>query len=342
MAAENPRPKARRTWSAFADRRRLPSDYEIVTHDLNWTTRKARSSALEANPSSPSNQWILTYRDRSPFAVDDWTGFLDPAEMTYRKYVGHQDEQETMVAGILEEYHKAGHDQRLTPAWREALRKLFTATRFSGHATQMCHAYLGQMAPNSYITNAASFAAADQLRRVSVVAYRTRELQLAFPDEGFGTTERAIWEAEPGWQPARKAWELALIAYDWGESFAAVNLVLRPTLDDLLIRQLGEVARDNGDEQTWLLLANLQADAQRCRDWSAALAKFAVARRPANGEVLQRWIGRWQPRADEAARGLAKLLENLPQAGRPAAQAAAQAIAARGTLLAEIGLPSAT
>ena len=42
----------------------------------------------------------------------------------------------------------------------------------------------------------------------------------------------------PAWQPARKAVERALCIYDWGEAFTAVNLVLRPTLDDLWLRQL--------------------------------------------------------------------------------------------------------
>lgn len=341
MATESPRAKARRTWSAFGDRRRMPSEYEIVTQDLNWTARKARTSALEANPTSPSNQWFLTYRDRSPLKVDDWTGFLDPEAITYRKYVAQQDEQETMVAGILEEYRKADRDQGLTPVWRQALRKLFTATRYPAHAAQMCHAYLGQMAPNSYITNAATFAAADQLRRVTVIAYRTRELQLAFPDEGFATTEKAVWEGEADWQEARKAWEFALIAYDWGECFAAVNLVLRPVLDDLLLRQVGLVARDNGDEQTWLLLSNLAADAKWCRDWTVALARFALEQRPENGPVLQRWIDRWMPRAKAAAGGIGHMLETLPAEGRAADQAVAEALGVQRAIMADIGLKTA-
>ena len=31
-----------------------------------------------------------------------------------------------------------------------------------------------------------------------------------------------------GWQPARKAIEYALVSYDWGEAFTALNLVLAP------------------------------------------------------------------------------------------------------------------
>jgi hypothetical protein len=46
----------------------------------------------------------------------------------------------------------------------------------------------------------------------------------------------------------------------------------RPTLDQVLIRQLANAARDNDDDLTWLLLGNLAADADRCTRWSLALA----------------------------------------------------------------------
>ena len=41
-----------RTWSRFGQIRRVPSEYEIVPHDTNYTTRQGRASALESNPTS--------------------------------------------------------------------------------------------------------------------------------------------------------------------------------------------------------------------------------------------------------------------------------------------------
>ncbi|HVZ71429.1 MAG TPA: toluene hydroxylase [Polyangia bacterium] len=306
----------RRTWSAFGDLRRIPSEYEIVTHDTNYTARRGRTAALEQNPSSAANLWFLTYRDKSPLRAESWLEFRDPDEVTYRSYVTAQARHESFVAGILDEYATAGSDRRLGAAWCETLAALFTPARFPWHGLQMCAAYLGQMAPSSYITNCAAFAAADLLRRVSLVAYRTRELERARPELRFGTAERDRWESDDAWQGARRAIELALATYDWAESFTAVNLVLLPTLDDVWLRQLGEAARANRDEETWLLLSNLALDAQRCRRWSGALAKYALERRPENEAVLRRWIDVWTPRADEAAAGLAKI---LAKAGQPEA-----------------------
>jgi toluene monooxygenase system protein E len=301
-------PRRHPTWSAFGELGRIPSEYEIVTHDTNYTLRAGRTAALELNPSAPANLWFLTYRDRSPLQVPDWDGFRDPDQLTYRRYVTLQDEQETVVRGILDEYSEAGHDAGLPGEWLGTLALLFTAARRPAHAVQLCHAYLGQMAPSSYISNCAAFAAGDMLRRVSLLAYRTRELQLAHPAVGFGTGDRARWETHPAWQPARRALEEALATYDWGESFVAVNLLLRPALDDVLLRRLGQAARAAGDDLTWLLLGSLEIDAARCRRWSTALAEFAVAARPGNAAVIERWTNRWAPRAQAAAEALGQAL----------------------------------
>ena len=323
----------RRTWSDFGDVRRVPSEYEIVTHNTNWTLRKGRASALEASASSPANLWFLTYRDRSPLHVEDWSSFRDPDEITYRRYVTIQDEQETVVASLLEKYAAAGHDKAHSPTWRSCLAKLFAPARYSAHAMQMTYAYLAHMAPSSYISNCAAFAAADMLRRVSLTAYRTRELQRTWLEDGFGLAERAVWETEPGWQEARKALELSLIAYDWAECFCAINLVLRPSIEHVLNCQLGELARRNDDEQTWLLLSNLSLDSERCDRWSAALARFAIDRRPGNRDVLRRWIAKWAPRADLAVAGLSNLMCGLASNAASESEIASGARSRREALL---------
>jgi toluene monooxygenase system protein E len=332
------RPRRLRTWSAFGDLGRVPSDYEIVTHGLNYTYRPGRAAALESNPTAPMNMWFLTYRDKSPLQADTWDGFRDPEELTYRKYVTLQDEAETVAEKVLDEFEAVGHDSKLTPEWLRVLASVFTPMRYPTHGLQMCQAYLGLMAPSSYTQTASVFATADLLRRVTLVAYRAKQLEKAHPAAGFVTGERRIWETEADWQPARRAVEQALVAYDWGECLTAVNLVLRPTLEEVLLRQLALVADANGDQLTWLLLSNLAADSDRAARWSATLARYAVAARPENAEVLGRWVDRWSPRADEAAAGLARLLAKLPAAGRDETLTTQAASAARGRVLADAGL----
>jgi len=221
--------------------------------------------------------------------------------------------------------------------WVEVLGTLFTPTRFPVHALQMCTAYLGYMAPASYISNCAVFAAGDLLRRVSLVAYRTRQLADA-TGSSIGRTERAAWERNEAWQPARRVLEQLLTVYDWGECFTAMNLVIRPTLDHILLRQLANAAHDAGDELTWLLLGNLAVDADRCTRWSTALAQYAIERRAGNRDVLQRWVARWTPRAEAAAAGLGQLFEQLTSGDRSADTVENASNSARRRVLNEAGL----
>jgi toluene monooxygenase system protein E len=327
--------RRQRTWSAFGDVRRMPTEYEIVTQGTNWTLREGRKAAFEQNPSSPANLWFRTYRDLSPLQAGNWDAFRDPDAMIYRKYVAMQHEQENAVSGVLDEYSDAGQDAGLAAGWLDTLQMLFCATRFPLHAAQQVHAYIGMMAPSPYITNCATFAAADLLRRVSLAAYRTRELDLAHPEHGFGSGERALWQDHEAWQPARELIELALVTYDWAEAFTAMNLIILPTLDDILLRQLREIARDGGDELAWLLLGYLTADSERRGRWSAALARLALAERPDNLAVFEKWTGIWAPQADAAAAGLAGYLADR---GRAADGVVAEAAQARERLLGQAGI----
>jgi toluene monooxygenase system protein E len=302
------RKRKQRTFSAFGDVRRLPSEYEIVSNAQNWNTRDGKKAVFEQNPSSPGNLWFMTYRERSPLTADSWEGFRDPDKVSYKAYVTLQADAQSKIDGILENYGDAHADDALPDAQVEMLGAAFTPQRFLAHGFQQAMAYVGFIAPASTITSAAGYANADFLRRVTVIAYRTRALQIAYPDSGIGEREREIWENHPAWQPARQAMERALIAYDWGESFTSLNLVLGPTLDNLLIRQFGDISRAAGDEQDWLLSNMLHTDTERRGRWSAELARYALEKRPENEKPLLKWIDRWGEAADAAVAALAPVM----------------------------------
>lgn len=323
------KPRPRRTFSTFGDVRKMPSEYEIVTHAQNWTLRHNRAATFEQNPSSAPNLWFLTYRENSPLQAENWDAYRDPDALTYKAYVNLQAEAEAKVRGVLEAHAEAGADTALDARSVALLGHLFTPSRYLYHGFQQVEAYIGYMAPSSYITNAAAFSSADFLRRVTTIAYRTRELQIASPDSGIGSAERSLWEMDDGWQPARKAIEYALVSYDWGEAFTALNLVLGPTLDDVLLTQLGQVARGNQDDLTWLITSFLAEDSRRRGRWSRALADLAMTQRPGNRAALGEWVARWSALADDAALGLGKILETAPGNGVRAADVAAHAKAAR-------------
>ena len=121
--------------------------------------------------------------------------------------------------------------------------------------------------------------------------------------------------------------------YDWGEAFAALDLVIKPTIDSLLSDSLAALAAENGDELLSLLLAEFHRDADRSKDWTAELVRYAVANNPENAAVLTEWVAAWTPAADALAAAYAPLLT-----GADPATVVAAAAKARADLLAAAGL----
>lgn len=311
--------KPLKTWSYLADRRRKPSEYEIVSTNLHFTTDNP-DAPFELDPNFPMAAWFKKHRNASPLKHPDWNGFRDPQEVVYRTYNMMQDGQETYVYGLFDQFSERGHDAMLDAAWAKRLAHLYTPGRYLFHGLQMGAAYLTQMAPASTISNCANYQTADSLRWLTHTAYRTSELAEHFPQAGFNRDERHHWEKSVPWQGFRKLIERALVAYDWGEAFVALNLVARPALEETLLRQLGQAARENGDTLLGLLTDAQLADAARHRRWAQALVTMCLTH-PDNQAVLAGWVKKWEPVADDA---IAAYAEHLPEIsnGTAAAKAA--------------------
>jgi len=303
-----------KTWSLLGDVRRKPSDYEVVTAKLHYHYGR-QPAPFELDPNTPINTWYLRYREGSPLQADTWEGFRDPHQLTYQVYVQRQAEREAYLENLVDEFERRNHDTRVQKDWVRMLDRLYLPARFPMHALQMIALYEAQMAPSSFITNAAYFQAADEQRRIQWLAYRAKSLSLEHDAELASSAHtRRRWEEDAVWQPLREAVEKMLIAYDWGEAFAALNLVVKPIFDEVFNAQIAELARAHEDELLALMLDDFALDIQRSRDWSVALVQYAAAQRPANTELLKQWIEQWKPLAYQ---GMERLVELFGQAPRP-------------------------
>jgi hypothetical protein len=112
----------------------------------------------------------------------------------------------------------------------------------------MVASYVGQMAPSGRIVITATLQAGDEMRRVQRIAYRIRQLQKVY--RGFATDSRTLWQNDTLWQPLRFAVEKLLVCYDWAESFVALNLVLKPMIDEMFMNHLSDLALREGDYLT--------------------------------------------------------------------------------------------
>ncbi|VVE34333.1 aromatic/alkene monooxygenase hydroxylase subunit beta [Pandoraea commovens] len=305
--------KPLKTWSHLAERRRKPSEYEVVSTNLIFTLANPEAP-FELDSNIDTAQWFKRYRNAGALTHPNWGAFRDPDETVYRTYNLLQDGQETYVYGLLDQFSTRGHDALLAHPWAETLARLYTPARFLFHALQMGAGYLAHIAPASTIANCAVFQMADSFRWVTHTAYRTKELSYTFKDLGFGRDERRYWEQDLAWQGWRRLIEQALVAWDWGESFVALNLVVRPAVEEAVLRGLGQAGRNNGDTLLGLLTDAQLADAQRQHRWAVKLVAMALEQET-NRAVIAGWLDKWVSMADEAIEAYCAALPDVPGAG---------------------------
>lgn len=70
--------------------------------------------------------------------------------------------------------------------------------------------------------------------------------------------------------------ERLLVTYDWGEVFVALNLVLKPMIDDLLLRRTSDLALGHDDHLLGQIFYSLNEDCQ----WRQALTQTAIEDTP--------------------------------------------------------------
>jgi len=287
--------KPLKTWSHFANRRKKPSEYEIVSVNLHTTTDNP-DAPFELDPNLPLALWFKQYRNGSLLRHPDWNQYRDPSETTYRVYNIVQDGQESFVQGVFDQMSERGHDSMLERTWAGSLARLYAPTRYLFHAMQMMSAYITMIGPASTISNCASYQTGDHFRWLTHTAYRTAELGRTFPDIGFGRDERHYWENDPAWQGLREVMEKALTTWDWAEAFVVLNLVVKPCVEEGVMLALADAAPPNGDTLLPLLVDSQMNDARRHRRWASALAEMALSQ-PGNREVIRQWLDKWMPLA---------------------------------------------
>lgn len=312
-AAATPAP--RKTYSRLGAGRRIPSEYELVSSDLHYNYPRR----FELGGDNPVIEWYYRYREGSALSARDWERFSDPRRTTYREYNVLQDRKEDVIDGLLREIDESEYDEHLSEEWVTFLDRWYGPLRYPCHGLQMLAAYIAQLAPASRVTNCGAFQAADELRRVQRIAYRTAQLAAHRPGMK-PDAHRQRWEQAAPFQTLRRLVELALVTYDWGESLIVTNLVIKPMVDRLVNKELaGALADANDDPMLRGIHFSLDEDARWHRQWTAELVRIAVEDTPANGATIRGWIDAWSPLAEAAVAGLAAVTSMAPVALDPEA-----------------------
>lgn len=297
----------RRTYWHLSELGRKPSDYDVGTSRLLYYPGRG------FEVTSPISEWYARYQDTCPLRCRDWDRFRDPRETTYAKYVQQHQEAESFIDGILQSMEETGYDARLTRDWIAVLGRVLAPLRYPLHGLQMVSAYVGNMAPSGRIVTACLFQAADEMRRVQRIAYRMRMLQETHA--GFGNDSRALWQEDPIWQPLRQVIEKLLVTYEWAESFVALNLAVKPMLDELFMTHFARLALARGDEALQKIFWSLNSDCLWHREWSGALVRMLIDEDPDNASHLVTWLEPWRARTATAVAALCPVFDGAGDLG---------------------------
>jgi toluene monooxygenase system protein E len=292
-----PAPPPLRTYSHLAHRRKVPSEYEIVSSRLFHHVERGFEIDV------PMQSWYERYQTAGGLRCRDWEAFADPRETTYSSYTALQSDRERHLDALMESIESTDHDRQLPADWRQLLEELLAPLRYPWHGLQMMAAYVGQMAPGGRLTLVSMFQAADEMRRVHRIAHRLGQLRHVHP--GFAGHALDHWQEAPVWQPLRRTLERALTRYDWGEAMVALCLCCKPLLDQLVITELSALARRRQDFFLAEILLSLDEDCRWQRQWTGTLVQLLLQEPGDNAVMLWGWVQSWLPPAREAVRALA-------------------------------------
>jgi toluene monooxygenase system protein E len=269
----------------------------------------------------PLGKFYEEHQAGSRLRLVDAEQFADPRQTTYSRYVARSAESEAYVEGVFASMEEQRYDERLPAAWKQSLASVLGSLRFPVHGLQMASAYVGQMAPSGKITVCALFQTADELRRIQRIAYRLTQLA--------GETDAVIhgkddWQNAPMWQPLRELIERLLVAFDWAEALIALNVCIKPIIDEVFMVHLPKLGSEQGDYHLTELFGSLAAGCRWHQDWAFALLDVALRQEPRNSDAVAGWLASWQPRALSAARAFEAVLPGASGAAEKANEAAAR------------------
>lgn len=290
----------RRTYWHLEGQGRLPTEYDVTSARLLYH----REHGFAVN--TPVARWHRSIWETPTLRGSDWESFKDPQETTYRHYVTRQAERESFVDALFRSIEGTHHDSRMAPEWFELLAVSLPVLRFPCHGLQMLAAQVAQLAPTGRIAMLGLFQAADEMRRVQRFAYRMRQLQEI--DPSFGSDSKEHWQNKAAWQPLRRVVEMLLTTHDFGETFVALNLLLKPAFDRVFLHSLAATAEAHGDTLFSKLLFSLGEDAAWHHGWARALLEHTVRSDTANQVTIAGWVERWTPQVESALASAAELV----------------------------------
>jgi methane monooxygenase component A beta chain/propane monooxygenase small subunit len=315
---------------------RKASIYEDITLDTQPSVHRFMKSGYYCSFPDGRGTW-----DDNSTALDvaTWSDFRDPNELWERPYYQQGAQCEREIEAATAGARAEGLLADMTPEWVEFLRRDGQVCAFLEHGIWSIATRRSRAALSDVLTHVIVLYAAMKQRQAQAFVIQGMDL-----DEDLGDfaieAAKARWTDEPAWQPARRCIERMGTITDWGELIVVSGLVVEPLLSALVRRELLlRPALANGDPITPVIARNAQREWAWWRDVAQAFAEFALAdpeHGAENRELIDGWIGGWEPEVNAAVDALEPIFAAAPGAdfarGRDAVRTDQQALLAAAGL----------
>ena len=290
-----------KTYSYFANQDWFPTEYEITT------SQSIYYPDMSLSIKNGIQEWYSKYQQQSVFTCSNWNEFCDPSQYTYFKYISEKIEKTYLLQGLFEMCRTTRYYGDLSADWIKKLHLLYAPQIYPAHAMQMISSYIGQMAPSARIVITSGFQSANEISRIQTI---TENMEIVSAGQKNITEDaKQLWEDHYIYQPLRKLMEEALIIYDWGQAFVALNLCIKPILDEFFLHQFSLQALVNGDHLTSNVAFYKFQESEWQADWSTDLAQIVLKQNPGSSSEIKSWVDNWSNRTLDALLPLYDLFE---------------------------------
>jgi propane monooxygenase small subunit len=305
-----------RSFQWFKPKKRRASLYEDVTVDSQPSVYRHLDRGWPVHFEDGRGMWS---DESTALRSGDWYEFRDPGQMWERPYYQAGTSHEQLIEGAMRTARRERAIEDFTPEWVDFHRKYLQVPAFIEHGIWLALASASRDTLSDTVTHCVALEAAMKQRQAQ--AYLLYGMDL---EEHFGEfpvdRARESFLRDDVWQPARRYVERLRATPDWGERVIATNICFEPTVGLLIRRELlMRSVRFNGDILTQALSHVAQLEWEWVYGWTVDFVRFLLEdaeHGDANREALSGWLADWGPLAEEAAKSMQPVFEDLP-AGIP-------------------------
>lgn len=239
--------------------------------------------------------------------LSDWYSFTDPRQYYYYTYNHTRAKSAEQLDGTLEYLDDVGAMHNLGGAWRQLLLHCLGPLRHFEYGAHLVLTQVSRYAYGTTIEQAAIYSAFDHLGN----AQQLTKILLKLPEglDGLKVAKES-WMQASAFQPLRKYIEDVLVLSDWGEQWAAMNLVLGPYLYPLVFGRGEDAGRETGLGMAGVALRYFLNWYRNDRQWSDRLLEvFLQEPHYDNESILRQFVETWRPPARAAVVAIANLFQ---------------------------------